>query len=379
MRKIGILTQPLHQNYGGLLQAYALKTVLIRLGYNPIILDRNPPKSTLVRKIGSHVKTIIYKLLGRNRNFSYWLSKSDMKVIAKNTDYFISNYIQEKSPKLHSTGELEKFISNDNFYGFVVGSDQVWRPRYSPHIPTYFLDFAKDLQNVKRISYAASFGVSDWEFSPEEESIAKELIKLFGAVSVREDSGVELCEKYLNTKAVHVLDPTMLLTKDDYIALVEKENEPKSAGNLFTYVLDPTEHSREFIKNAENELGLKAFEVQPKHKGLSKTAVQEDLQGCVYPSVTKWLRAFVDADFVITDSFHGCVFSIIFNKPFVAIGNKARGLARFESLLNIFDLGDRLNSSDFNTKIDWKSVNENLAEWKEFSINYLKESLNGKS
>ena len=95
--------------------------------------------------------------------------------------------------------------------------------------------------------------------------------------------------------------------------------------------------------------------------------------------VVKWLRAFVDADFVITDSFHGCVFSIIFNKPFVAIGNKARGLARFESLLNIFDLGDRLNSSDFNTKIDWKSVNENLAEWKEFSINYLKESLNGES
>ena len=130
-------------------------------------------------------------------------------------------------------------------------------------------------------------------------------------------------------------------------------------------------YSREFIKNAEDELGLKAFEVQPKHKGLSKTAVQEDLQGCVYPSVTKWLRAFVDADFVITDSFHGCVFSIIFNKPFVAIGNKGRGLARFESLLKMFGLEDRLNSSQLTTEIDWESVNGKLNSYREISKNFI--------
>lgn len=379
MKKIGILTQPLHQNYGGLLQAYALKTVLIYLGYNPIILDRTSSKSTLFRKIASHIKTLIYKLIGRNRSFTYWASSENLKVIAKNTDYFISNYIAEKTLRLHSTDELEEFISNNDFYGFIVGSDQVWRPRYSPHIPTYFFDFAKDIQNIKRISYAASFGVSEWEFTPAEEEMAKNLIKLFDAVSVREDSGITLCNKYLDVKATHVLDPTMLLSKDDYIALADKENESKSNGNLFTYVLDPTEHSRKFIKKAENDLGLKAFEVQPKHKVLSKTVVEEDLQGCVYPTVTKWLRAFMDAEFVITDSFHGCVFSIIFNKPFVAIGNEDRGLARFESLLKIFDLNDRLNSSDFNTKINWQPVNEKLMDWRELSINFLKENLNEKS
>ena len=379
-KNIGILTQPLHQNYGGLLQAYALQSTLKKFGYTPYIIDRNPKylKASLMRRIASHVKTTVYKIMGRKRAYTCFLTNKERSIIALNTDYFINQCIQPKSEKLYTNKDMSLFIEKINPLALIVGSDQVWRPMYSPHLPTYFFDFAINNKEIKRLSYAASFGVSNWEFSKEQEDIARELIQLFDAVSVREDSGVELCAKYLNCKAEHVLDPTMLLTKEDYIELVKKENEPISEGDLFTYVLDKTESKKEFITNVSEELGLKAFEVMPKKK-ITRSNINKNIDDCVYPTVTKWLRAFMDAKFVVTDSFHGCVFSILFNKPFIAIGNKDRGLARFQSLLAMFNLEDRLNSDDLTQPIDWNAVNSKLTELRAKSMNFLKDTLNGKA
>ena len=376
-KKIGILTQPLEHNYGGLLQAYALCEVLRQKGFDSIVLDRKQSYST-IRKGLSHAKTLIYKCLGKKRQFTLFLSNSDKHILYQQTDYFINKYIPNIS--LLNNEELLSYIQKKYFYAYVVGSDQVWRPCYSLNLPTYFLDFVEENKSVKKLSYAASFGVDTWEFTEEQTLMARKLIKEFDAVSVREDSGVKLCKEYLGCEAEHVLDPTMLLEKEHYIKLFEQEGEVKSKGNLFTYVLDRDGEKESVIKRYEKELCLQEFTSQPKETQLTRKGIKNNIEDYKYPTVTKWLRSFYDAEFIITDSFHGCVFSIIFNKPFIAILNHGRGASRFYSLLKMFDLEDRIythESDCSNRAIDWNQVNEKLNSLRIHSKSFFKNQLNG--
>ena len=137
-----------------------------------------------------------------------------------------------------------------NYDAYVVGSDQCWRPRYNAFLSSMFLDFVKG-EKTKRIAYAASFGTDQWEFTQEMTSICVPLAQKFDFVSVREDSGLKLCKEHLGVNAVHVLDPTLLLTKEDYTHLIKAENEPQSKGTLFNYILDPDAAKSAFINNKE--------------------------------------------------------------------------------------------------------------------------------
>ena len=193
---------------------------------------------------------------------------------------------------------------------------------------------------------------------------------MFDAVSVREASGVTLCKQYLDIDAVHLLDPTMLLSADDYRDVVKKsEIKCREKGGVLVYVLDMTAEKQNFIEEFCKQKELQAFYVGKE-------------VDCVLPSIESWLDGFDAADYVITDSFHGSVFSIIFNKPFISIGNKARGLSRFNSLLSIFNLEDRLVDLDESVEMpsmpdtDWSKVNAIMKEWQEKSINFLKTNLN---
>lgn len=370
--KIGIITQPLAVNYGGLLQNYALQQILFRLGHEVYTINRNNKPHLSVKY---SIKQLIKKVLGLPRGFLYW----ELSKIGQNCCEFVRDNI--KTTEMFKTqDELYEIMYKYNFDGFISGSDQIWRPCYSENIYNNFLDFCQENTRVKRIAYAASFGVDEWEFSEEQTQECKRLVKLFDAVSVREDSGVHLCEDYLDVNALHVLDPTLLIGKEDYIKLVEDMEEPTSAGELFCYILDNNQEIRTAIQNISLKLSLKAFEVKAKEDDcVLKRGVK--ISDCVKPAPTKWLRAFMDAKMVFTDSFHGCVFSIIFNKPFWVIGNKGRGNARFESLLKLFNLEGRkidINSIEgvnLNTPIDWDKVNRIKREWQVRSLNFLKESL----
>ena len=376
--KIGILTQPLLENYGGLLQCYALQTILKRLGHEAWVVQRTSgelqgfTKKVLFSCIKQFDKIFLGgKLVKRLRPNTY---------AKRNTSYFVLNYINPKTKLITTTETLKKCNVEQNFEAYIVGSDQVWRPVYSPCINNYFLDFLSPQDRTKRIAYAASFGVDEWEFSEEETSVCKDLIKLFDGVSVREDSATALCEKYLGRNdALHVLDLTMLLEKEDYIRIVEKEKEPKSPGNLFCYILDESSEKNQVVESIASQIDAVPFTQMPKCK-LTDENLKDRLEDCVYPSVTAWLRAFMDADMVVTDSFHGCVFSIIFNKPFWVIGNHSRGMARFESLLSMFGLEERLikrtsMSVEFTSPIDWARVNAIKKDWQEKSYNFLKINL----
>lgn len=376
--KLGILTQPLTNNYGGLLQCFALQKVLKNLGHDVWVIQRVNGNSriTYMQQMCVVVKQLVKILMGRR--IVRLLDPG--AYITWNTTYFAFKYITPKTHLITDVESLRYCHHKEKYDGYVVGSDQVWRPRYSPCITNYFLDFLSPDEKVKRVAYAASFGVDEWEFTENETKVCQELAKEFDAISVRENSAVVLCEKYLNRNgAMHVLDPTMLLEKEDYITLVEKEKEPKSPGNLFCYILDESSEKKKIIESIASEISAVPFTKMPKCK-INHENLRDKIEDCVYPSVTAWLRGFMDAEMVVTDSFHGCVFSIIFNKPFWVLGNKKRGMARFESLLSIFGLDERLIKTDsmsveLTLPIDWGRVNAIKKEWQEKSFNFLKGNL----
>ena len=172
----------------------------------------------------------------------------------------------------------------------------------------------------------------------------------------------------------------MLISKDEYIQLVEEEKIPENKGTLLIYVLDLSDEKKKIIQQVQDELKLKINSTMP--EGLFREVGSQNLKKCIFPPVASWIRGFMDAEFVITDSFHGTVFSIIFNKPFISIGNKKRGMTRFNSLLRIFNLEARLIDKSgenvneiLNDKIDFKQVNIILEERKRVAMQYLKEAL----
>lgn len=374
--KIGILTQPLHNNYGGLLQNYALQTVLKRLGHDVYTINVKSKKSAKLIRFASILKRSVQRLLGQQVRVRTWATAREAEAISQHTHKFVNRNIvttESITRKLDSN-----LLNNYNFGAYIVGSDQVWRPKYSPQLSTYFLDFLENNTDVIKLAYAASFGVDDWEFTDSQTVEFKRLAKLFHAISVREDSGVELCKKYFDVDATHLLDPTMLLDKDAYISLVDNENVKESPGNLFTYILDSSDGKNSIVNTIAHKYNLKPFSVmQPKRFS------DKDVQGindCVFPPLEEWIRGFIDAEFVVTDSFHGTVFSILFNKSFITIGNQKRGLSRFVSLLNLFELDNRLvdeenpfNVNDlFINNINWYKVNKIQEIERAKAINFLK-------
>lgn len=367
--KIGILTQPLHNNYGGLLQNYALQQVLLRMGHSVETIDQQIPNISIFHDALFQLKMRVFHFLNP-RKYSiprYQPNENEVCIIRKNTNAFIEKYIR-RSPIVNSTRDFSRVSRQRGYDAFLVGSDQCWRPCYNMFLRSMFLDFVMDRKDVKRVSYAASFGSDDWEFTQEQTKECANLAKQFDLITVREKSGIKLCKQYLNVDAFHVLDPTMLLTKDDYINIVEDKHEPSHEGIFFEYILDPSDQKTNFINKLSKELGTVSFQVLPKCQAETRTRrdIKSRIEDCIYPGVESWLRAFMDAEMTVVDSFHGVVFSILFNKPFWVIGNKKRGLTRFVSLLELFGLEDRLVDSielvslEMKKEIDWTKVNDIL-------------------
>ena len=376
--KIGILTLPLNSNYGGVLQAYALQTVLKRMGHDvlEVELKKNlrwqyPPLWKIPLSFG---KRFLFKYIVRRKNQKILLERYERKIyplLVHDIFDFISKYINQF--------KVDKFIDcKGKFDVWICGSDQIWRYKYHPFfegdIANVYLKFLGD-DSCKRIAYAASFGTDNWEYPAKETAECKNWIQKFDAVSVREETGVKLCSTYYDIKAKHVLDPTMLLSKDDYVDLIEKSDVPKSKGNLFCYILDNTDEKMNVVKNIEKQRHLSPFFMNGDCGNWT-----EDLEKRIQPPVESWLRAFYDSEFIVTDSFHACVFSILFHKQFLVIGNKERGLARIYSLLSMFGLEDRLTSDtglDINRMktIDYDRVDEILAKHREVSRTFLIQAL----
>ena len=302
------------------------------------------------------------------------LSRSNLRYIYRDVQAFVDKNI---SVVQLGPDDYGQFADEQHFDAFVVGSDQVWRPRYNDSLYINYLGFVKS-GRTKKISYAASFGVDNWEYTPEETALCKALAGRFNAISVREKSGIDLCDKYFNTKACQVLDPTMLLRREDYVGLCDK-NKIHSDNTLFVYLLDDTQEKRQIAEDIARKMQLEMYYFMPETK-LNHICNEADLQKASFKSIEDWLLGFCNCRYVLCDSFHGTVFSILFNKPFSVISNGKRGNTRFDSLLSVFNLQDRL-VNDINdthnciTDIDWENVNPILEHQRTISLNFLKSNL----
>lgn len=374
--KIGIITLPLNFNYGGLLQAFALQKILRDMGHQPVCIDRPlyPKVSIDWTSIYSWYNLVCKYILHTKPYISFDKYLYDTyPIVTQYTEPFIKKYIERVSVSDFGC------LSEDDFDMLMCGSDQIWRRKFhkkETDVYNSFLLFAKNW-SVKRVSYAASFGSDEWEYNQHETKVCKKLISLFDAVSVREISGVELCKSHFNISAMHVLDPTLLLSAEDYIRILGITDYPKPSGNLLTYILDENDIKCNIVEKIEKEKKLKSFVVNSKAEDY-----RSKIENRIQPSVESWLKGFYDADFVITDSFHACVFSILFKKQFAVIINKRRGASRIVSLLGLLDLEDRiLDEDEWNDKllklkeVDYNFIEPQLDNLRHNSIAFLKKAL----
>ncbi len=373
--KIGIYTQPLRYNYGGLLQAWALQTVLRRMGHDVVTFDPCP-----YRRLSWKRKPIVYTKRIIKKLFRHSVVIKEEEKFNKEHDIKIQNlkpFIDANILRLEFCDVRD--IKVQNFDVLIVGSDQVWRPKYNRTygrtIENAFFDFVGQWDGM-RIAYAASFGTDEWEFTDGQTKCCGNLAKRFSAISVREQSGIALCEKYFGVSAKQVLDPTMLLDKCDYEEIINARNTSSPSGNLLCYILDETDFSDKLIKKISAEKGLISFRANSK-----VTNVRANIEEKIQPPVEQWLRNFKEAEFIITDSFHACVFSIIFGKPFVVIGNEKRGISRYDSLFSMLSMKNHLIRSidEFASTCSYsidKETYQRINNLKEYSLKYLMSSLN---
>ena len=330
--KIGIITLPLESNYGGVLQNWALQVLLRRLGHEPITIDFE--KRSIFRLIMVNLKTILLHFYGKKRPFVRW------KDLERNPlfDKFIKSNINLSNLVNHYS---KKIIKQYGIEAIIVGSDQVWRPKYSrPFLYDRYLRFIKGMP-IKRIGFAISFGVDFWEYNAEETQKCAFFAAKFDALSFREQSGVKLCKQYLNCDAVQVLDPTLLISKDAYIELCSCVPVCREK-YIASYIIDKNWNTEKILLGKHSELGIPIKEFTA-----NKNATI---------SIEEWLAMFRDAEYIVTDSFHGTAFSIIFGKKFHCIYNEDRGSERFISLLTLYNMGE-------------------LEKYKKISIEFLYKSL----
>lgn len=332
-----IITLTGNYNYGSIMQRWALQQTLKKAGYKYKIFD-----------------------------LKFMLNMSKKTGDRTATTYFVKRNL-----------DIEVFDPDcaGNFKTYIVGSDQVWRDFFNDwkKFGVFFLNFVKS-KNAKRIGYGISFGadtLSGANINKEKKALISPLVKKFDSVSVREKSGLKMLNE-LGINGTLVLDPTFLMIKDEYSNLINKSVYSNfNTHPIFYYILDRTSYKEKIINNISQNKGLKADGIFP-----------NDGKPLVSPEI--WLKGFRDAKYIVTDSFHGMVFSIINQKPFIVFANKARGVSRMTDLLDLLGLNDRIlydddqNWSILDNAIDWSQVEQRLKDLREESINWLIDNLRNK-
>lgn len=373
--RVAIITLPLHTNYGGILQAYALKKSIESLGHSAEVIDRKcklvlPPKWKM--PLIYLKRTLLNLKPGGPEIFRERRILKEFPTVSSNLSPFVQ---EEIAPRL--VDEYSE-IALGEYDAFVVGSDQVWRPRYFGNIEDAFLGFTSEW-NVRRLSYAASFGTDQLEYSYEQLEKCSALLKRFKAVSVREIGAVTLCDEWFEREdAVQVLDPVMLLPAGHYQEIAAQSSVRPCKGKILSYILDADSSKLSVLERVKGWLGKDSHNTFVSDRDRSLP-----LSRRVVPPIQQWLSCFADAEFIVTDSFHGCVLSVLMHKPFIVLANPARGMSRILSLLEALGLEDRIvqgldpddDGEYYLSGIDWDRVDAEVEEMRNKSIDFLMNAL----
>jgi hypothetical protein len=361
--KIGIITFKSGDNYGCTLQCFALLSFLKQNGHEPFLIEYQPNSFLLsLKRLGRII-------LGRTKPRS---SKDKKSIKIRAFNRFYNDYIPSTKKIYKSYFELISSLPLADAY--ICGSDQIWNWRtYDSTGYPWFLKFAP--KNTLKISYAASFGPATAD--PKFIEYIQPLLADFDFVSVRETEGQEICKIAGRKDTTLVCDPTLLLGKEDYCKLLNLNSieSPKTDSYGFCYMIGwktdfPKDELVHFLEKKDLKLRFVASQ------GMEEIFPSE------YPTIPEWLNAYLNAELIITNSFHGTVFAILMQKPFITYGlagHSAKMNSRVITLLRTLGLESRLTDGKtpsvddvFSKKIDWSVVNEKIEILRGQSIQFLK-------
>lgn len=354
--KVGIVTLVGNFNHGNRLQNFALQEAIKELGYEVDTLQ--------VRYNEKLVKKVIKKIIGYSNLFIKHNAKVNTISRTQKIDKFTKKYLNQ-SPY---TMPVSIDSGIDTYYScFVVGSDQVWNPNYDPD-DNYFLNFT----HKKKISYAASLGVSSLEDDYKKK--ITNLLDSFDSISVREESAQVLLQSCLEQKIEHVLDPTFLLSKEKWESIISRRQiSSTNEKYILLYFLGSIDNKvKEKIKFLSLKYNYKIIDMMD----------DRNIESYVIDPF-EFLAFIKGSSLIFTDSFHGTVFSIILNRPFVVcercLGKDGNMNTRIDSLLETFNLKERTfnnqNIENSWTEIDFTIPNKTLYEKRKQSKVFLETSL----
>ena len=370
VKKIGVITFHIAHNYGAMLQAYALPTAIKKMGFSCEVIDYRFPYidswsriewwNDLIEKYGIFWGGMRFL----NRMFHGYYSKDNMHI---KFDAFERNII----PHSETIYKSKEDLNNMPYDAIVFGSDQIWNSTLTNGIAEEYIGGFECLPGTRKIAYAASCGTAD--FQVESRSVYDEYLKDFFSVGVREDC----FRKTLTSRGYDVqcvLDPTLLLASEDWQEIMPKENSPHSHNYLLLYAFDEDEKIYDLTREYAKKKGLQIVVIAyGKKNAMHGMTVRTDC------GPLEFLSLFFHADHVITTSFHGTVFSILFHKDFHCIPHP-KFQARTDSLLEMLELDDHnvneLGAFD-DIEVDWKKVDFVLKRRREQSIAFLTKAFNG--
>lgn len=350
--KIKIITFHRAINYGAVLQTYALFNVLKKIVHKCDSVSLFDYRCDKIEK--QYNPFILQKGLNKKISGIFCFPFNVIRYI-KFRRFIGSNLI------------LSKEFSKDDL--FITGSDQVWNYHCSNFDKAYFLNFLND----KKYSYSASFGFS--EIPEEKRPEYKELLTDFKKISVREQSGVEIINDLMDREVYRTLDPTLLLDLNEWnkIASINRINERY----ILVYLMNNTKSIIRFAEKLSLKTGYKLIFIDNNFLSTKIKKAHKSTSKCIV-SPEEWVSLFSNASYIVTNSFHGIVFSINFNKQFFLelLPDNSTINTRLENILDIFNLNDRIiidgEYNNFDKMINYNDINIILDEERIKSMEYLK-------
>lgn len=388
-KKVATITY-YHQtyNYGAILQAHALQVVLNQLGFVSEILDYQRSYKDITSAKTTKLNRLFGKITSINSfgdieniiNYPFrraWIEKISMDINRrkKRIEDFKSEYTEKT--RILNCETISKV--SDDYNAFVCGSDQIWNPtRFDPN---FFLSFVPD--NRKKIAYAVSLGVN--AFSAKEKAIIAPLINRFDSISVREESGIKLISELTNKNVVKVIDPTLLLDRNYWQQFIhDLDGEFKPRPFIFSYQIGQNNAHRDLAKRLGKDLRLPIFTIPgvayPQPYDFSYSDVN-----FIDASPQDFISLIAHSELLITDSFHACVFAILFGKKFIVLKrdtdrDRLSMNSRVYDLLSMFSLEDHLMRDPKHAKLicSKELITPEEEKWHQlsaFSKGYLIDSL----
>lgn len=390
--RIGIVTFVNCDNYGAELQAYALQKKLNLLGYDAEVINLEKEKGVIESSFSSYKNAIL------NRYKQYGLIKGSFKIIelikdkynarkafAANSDKvkerhkifekFFNDYIKH-STKFYTLEEMRN-IQSLPYNVMIAGSDQIWNYMQTRYLDVFFLMMANRWE-TKKISYAASFSVSS--IPQSKRAMYKQYLENMDAISVREITGIDIVKNCSNCKAVTVLDPTLLLNRNEWIEYIGKKDYlPKNKRYVVIYTLSGSHYIYTLAKKIAKKLEAEVINIK---LSFSKIKGDDGITHIWNAGPREFISIFSQAVYVITDSFHGTAFSINFNIPFTTLLNPASNInSRALSILKLTGTESRLiydngeNKEPDTLNIDFTPINKIIEKNREKSLKFIKENL----